>query len=254
MIRGAYGIARHGSRRLRSVGVVERVGVCPRDMKPADSQLGNKQPYRRSTALLVLAAVMSGAICFASRSVRAEDQQSARLQLLIETARLARLNWEEAKNANRKAPGTIPRGELRRLELQTELAELEVKVLGTERTDLKTMRALNTRTAIIDLELALLEIERAQVASNRDEVHRLKPARQSAIRALRQLHDVGPAAKDGVPALVAALDDPELARYARCALRRISPAALKETLEKAINKEAVDGVKPEVPVEPGRHR
>jgi len=151
-------------------------------------------------------------------------------------------------------PGTVTRGELRRLALQRERAELDVKVMETEKSDQKTLRALNIRGVIVDLELAELEIEWAQVTSDWGEVQRLEPARQSAIRAIRLLEEVGPAAKEGVPALVAALGDPELERYARCALRRIQPAALEETMGEAISSKVVNEEQPESPAASDRHR
>ena len=134
--------------------------VCPHAMNPTESQHGTGEPRRGSRAILVLTVlVTSEAFCFATRQSKAEDQGNARLQSLVNKARLAQLEWEAARDANRKVPGVVSCRELRQLELQRERTELEVKVVRTQETDYKTLLALNIRRAILDLKLAQLEIE-----------------------------------------------------------------------------------------------
>ena len=97
---------------------------------------------------------------------------------------------------------------LRQSQRQRERTELEeVKVARTQEYLILQdfLRASNIRRAILDLKLAQLEIESAQITANSHQAQRLEPARQSAVRAIRRLHEAGPEAKDGVPSLVVRL-------------------------------------------------
>ena len=99
--------------------------------------------------------------------------------------------------------------------------------------------------AIIDLELAELEIEWAKSTSSWPEARRLHPARQSAIRTICRLQGMGPKAKDAVPLLLAALNEPELESYARSALGQIDPDVPKAMPNGANSGRTTDNAQPQ---------
>lgn len=185
--------------------------------------------FQYSLRTLLLVVTLGAVLCswLAVKMKEAEEQRIARLQSLVAAARIAQRDWEQAQEADRTVPRSVRRGELRRLQLLSERAALNVKAESIEEHDNETLRKLDTRRAIIDLELSELEIEWAKITSSWPEAQRLGPARQAAICTINLLQGMGPKAKDSVPLLVAALGEPELDSFSRSALEQIDPAVLK---------------------------
>ena len=78
-------------------------------------------------------------------AVRRKQEQLAHLQSLAAAAHIAQHEWENAQEADRTVPGCVRRGELRRLQLLSEKADLNVEAGRIEEHDNEALRSLDTR-------------------------------------------------------------------------------------------------------------
>jgi hypothetical protein len=203
----------------------------PQHATPKFRPCGHQDSLRKPVLLALLAVIVLG--CLGGSRTWAEDPRDIRLQRLVTAARTAKHDWERAREANRIVPGTVTIRELRQLHLLSERAELDVERVRSEGRGLEVLHALDIRRATIDVEWAQLEMQWVRISSGSsvglNQAQRLEPPRQLAILAIRLLHDAGPQAKDAIPVLVSAMDDPDLKSDARSALERIDPDWLKAT-------------------------
>jgi multidrug efflux pump subunit AcrA (membrane-fusion protein) len=96
----------------------------------------------------------------------AQAESDAELQVAIKSKAVAEAELKSAEEANRKAPGTVPGNELRRLKLTVEKVAEEIKLRTVERSN----HALTAKGKKAQMNAVKVELERREVTSPLDGV------------------------------------------------------------------------------------